>query len=58
MDLSISKSTTLKKQEILLAYTLDLNEIPLEKAESWIELKTKQLSDFNTIIIRNLFNLN
>ena len=33
MDLCISKSKTSKKQDILLAYTLDLNEIPLEKAE-------------------------
>jgi hypothetical protein len=39
----------------LLAYTIDLEQLPLEKCLGWIESEADLLQGFNTVILKNLF---
>lgn len=39
----------------LLAYTIDLEQLPLEKCLGWIESEMDLLEGFNTVILKNLF---
>lgn len=45
-----------KKQDIIMAYTIDITKIPLHEVTSFIEAHEEVLQNFNTIILRSLFD--
>jgi len=45
-----------KKHDTILAYTIDLKQVPLDQVVSFIEKHQKLLLNFNTIILRSLFD--
>ena len=44
-----------KPINVLLAYTIDFNELPMEMGEKFIQQNQKTLQNFNVVVLKNVF---
>lgn len=56
IDIGLPVIKSQKKHDVILAYTIDLKKVELLNVVSFIEKHETILSNFNTIILRSLFD--